>query len=349
MLRTVRKFLFTLLTLIIAFITVSLLYGDSQKPERPITAERFSISAKRLPLPAGNADIATSLSLRLTDVWDLNSASRTFGGLSALHASGSSLTFMADNSAMIRVMQDGQSRRWTGIVSPLPAACRAVGQKERRDTESMISDRATGTLWIGFEVRNGVCRIASAERGGSRYYNPDSMEKWPQTGGAEAMVRLAKGGFLIFAERPRGNGPVADVVHFDRDPVDPAALVTVMTYRPPSGYRPVDAVELPDGRILVLNRRFQLPFSFSARLSIIDARRVAAGLVLTGPVIARLDGDDLGENFEALALDNDGENLTIWVASDDNFMSYQRTVLLRFIWPGAGRLAAGLEGRAKPR
>jgi hypothetical protein len=347
--RPLRKYLVNLLIVLFAGGTLILLFGDGPRPERPVRGQSITVTARPLLIPPGNVDIPTALSLKLLDAWELNSKTRSFGGLSGLQASGNSLVFMSDSGAMVRLVRGESDKNWRGTISALPSECSAGGPKKERDTESIITDPNTGAFWIGFEMRNGVCRIASPEYGGTRFYQPKPMKAWPNTGGAEAMVKLRGGSFLIFAERPLDSGPIADLLLFDRDPTDPTAKVTQMGYRPPTGYRPVDAAQLPDGRILVLNRRFQIPFAFSARLSIIDLPTSIRGKIWGGPIVARFDGDVLGENFEALAIDNDGENLTIWMATDDNYMDIQRTLLLRFIWPGAARSKRGVEGRPKAR
>ncbi|MBK7284057.1 MAG: hypothetical protein IPI83_06470 [Sphingomonadales bacterium] len=56
---------------------------------------------------------------------------------------------------------------------------------------------------------------------------------------------------------------MAPLLHFDRDPVDPHAVVTAMRYgSTPAQYHPVDAAMLPDGRMLIVNRRYAFPAGF---------------------------------------------------------------------------------------
>jgi hypothetical protein len=330
-----------------SFLIMMIVRGDAPKPDRMTIGRDLIVTARALKIPKGNVDIATGLSLRLVNAWDLTSANNEFGGLSALFASGTALTFLSDQGALVRLNRDPAQARWSGVIAPVPMACGDMHKKEYRDTESLAHDPRTGTLWIAFEERNAICRLSSIEAGGSRVAMPPLMSKWPDTGGPEAMVRLRDGSFLIFEEFPRGHGPVGEVIHFDRDPVDPNARAVKLAYRPPTGYRPVDAAQLPDGRLLVLNRRFEIPFAFTARLSIVDISNLSAGHILAGPIVARLEGQAIADNYEALAIDNDGRDLSIWIASDDNFMSVQRTLLLRFVWPMAGRRVVEKPGAEK--
>ena len=322
-----------------------LFFIDGNKSGTLLKPHAIVIRATAMPLPKGNAEIPSALSLRMTNLWVLETSSPSFGGISALQASGGFLSMVSDTSAFVRVAQSDASKSWRGTISLPPSACGIPADPELRDIESITTDAETGTFWLGFEYRNGVCRVASADQGGVRFRALPEMAGWSKGSGPEAMVRLRDGAFLIFAERPRGNGPIGDLLHIDRDPTDPAAKVTVMQYRPPTGYRPVDAAQLPDGRVLVLNRRFEIPFRFSAQLSIIEKPVPKAGQIMAGPILARFEGQTLGENFEGLAIDNDGETLTIWIVADDNFMSIQKTLLVRMVWPNIARL----EETPKPR
>jgi hypothetical protein len=329
---------FIFLTVLGAVASLIFLGGDAAEPNRVPDARPLSVTAHKLVVPPGNVDIPSALSLRLAEAWELTSANSEFGGLSAMYASGRALTFISDRGALIRLGRDPGTRSWQGVVTPLPPGCGDMNDKNDRDTESLALDAKSGSLWIGFEDRNGICRIASAANGGTRFVAPAEMSHWWKAGGPEATVRLKEGDFLVFQETPRDHQPYSDVIHFDRDPTNPKAKKVIMRYRAPTGYRPVDAAQLPDGRLLILNRRFALPFNFTNRLSIVTLPKLASGALLTGPIVARIDGEGIADNYEALSIDNDGEDLTIWLASDNNFMAIQRTLLLRFVWPGAARV-----------
>src|SRR3546814_12800683 len=79
----------------------------------------------------------------------------------------------------------------TLVRSPLPlrAAERNL-PKWKWDSESLVSDPASGRYWVGFELINRVCRYAPAFARIESCHEPEAMEEWPVTGGAEAMVRL---------------------------------------------------------------------------------------------------------------------------------------------------------------
>jgi hypothetical protein len=306
--------------------------GDSQRLERRVRAAAIVVKARPITLDRFVVSIGPQLKLSVTGAWHLTSNNPDFGGLSAVHASGGSLSFLSDKGALVRLGVDPAEQDWKGTIGPLPPGCGTEREKGQNDTESLASDGRTGALWIGFELRNVICRIADAGSGGSVQVAPPPMATWSATNGPEALVRRRDGSFLVFQEKPTTFGAIGEVIAFNRDPVLKGVKSTVMHYRPPSGYRPVDAAELPDGRLLVLSRQFALPFQFTSRISLVPLNRVQPGKVLKGPIIAKIDDPRITDNFEGLSVDRLDDRLIIWLVSDDNFMKAQRTILLRLEW-----------------
>ena len=101
-------------------------------------------------------------------------------------------------------------------------------------------------------------------------------------------------------------------------------------YRAPAGYAVTDAAELPDGRLLILHRRFTLLDGVSAKLAIVDPRAIAAGRTISGIEIATLAPPLTVDNMEGLAVERERGRTIVWIASDDNFSVLQRNLLLKF-------------------
>jgi hypothetical protein len=160
------------------------------------------------------------------------------------------------------------------------------------------------------------------------------MADWSTNGGAESLVRLRDGRFVVISEttRPDGGRRRSErvVLIFGRDPVDPTSPVAELSYVPPAGYDPSDAVELPDGRLLVVNRRFALRDLFTATLTVVDIRGARPGAVLRGTGIATFAAPVQHDNFEALAITHEGGATILWIASDDNNEWWQQSLLLKF-------------------
>ena len=148
------------------------------------------------------------------------------------------------------------------------------------------------------------------------------MARWRRTGGAETILHLADGRTLVIAERIPKGAALRPALLFPGDPT--ATRPIRLGYRPPAGYRPTDAAQLPDGRILVLNRRFTLAGLFTAKLVSFDA------LPGRGRVIASFESPAITENLEGITVTQEAGRPVVWLVSDDNYMSWQRTLLLKF-------------------
>src|SRR5512139_1292408 len=189
--------------------------------------------------------------------WALRSDNPGFGGISALHVDGRRVTGLSDTGVLSRFdLPDGGAHAVRGRLDPLPDGPGPPTRKSNRDSESMLV--FDGHLWVGFERHNEIWRYASGDWHRESHAAPPAMKHWPNNTGPEAMVRLDDGRFLLFAENaPRGDG-TSEVVLFDGDPAVPGTRTVTLGYRPPDGYRATDAALLPDGRILILNRRVSI-------------------------------------------------------------------------------------------
>ena len=161
------------------------------------------------------------------------------------------------------------------------------------------------------------------------------MQGWSSNGGPEAFVRLADGRFLVLAEMRDGwfssGGPA---LLFPSDPVEGAQPVR-FRYDAPPGTQPTDMAQLPDGRVLILHREVVLgvPPRFAATIVLADPKQIRAGQVWSGKVIARIASPLPSDNFEGLAIEPLAHGgARVWVISDDNQISFQRTILLKLRW-----------------
>ena len=96
-------------------------------------------------------------------------------------------------------------------------------------------------------------------------------------------------------------------------------------------YDVTDAVFLPDGDLLILERRIGLPFGISARIRRIVAADIAPGRTVDGEVLFEAPLGYQIDNMEGMALSSGpgGETL-ITLVSDNNQSPIQRTLLLTF-------------------
>jgi hypothetical protein len=298
------------------------LAGSTRRMDvEPIKSHDIIIEAERLIVPA----IETAPGLRYVDGWSLSSRDDDFGGLSSLIIEDGKFVSLSDIGAVIRFGIDAKGKISDASIDPLPRGCASDGDKRDRDSESIARDPKTGTYWIGFEWRNVICRSDAALGKAERLIQPVAMKRWSKTGGPEAIVRLSDGRFLIFAEFAEGSDALPIVLIADRDPTVPSARYSRALYMAPEHhFSPTDAAQLPDGRLLVINRRFEPPAYFSARLSLLDPIQHKVNR------IAKFGRPGLTSNFEGVAVSNEGGRTFVWIISDDNYMWIENTYLLKF-------------------
>lgn len=272
----------------------------------------------------------------------LRSIDPAFGGYSALSVvaqqDGNRFTMLSDGGNVVGFTMgaDWKPRRLRFL--NLPAGPGIGWEKRDRDSESMALD-ADGRVWVGFERYNAIWRYAPGFARAEAQRVPDAMRSWPDNGGPESMARLPDGRFIVIGEdrhvpTSRWRGSEEDRRHsrdaliFSGDPI--ATRPVHFAYMPYGRYDPADATALPNGDLLVLDRRFRLPYRFSNRLSLVSASALRAGAVARGRLLATLDSPLIHDNFEGLATTVENGATIVWMISDDNQSMLQRTLLLKF-------------------
>jgi hypothetical protein len=105
-----------------------------------------------------------------------------------------------------------------------------------------------------------------------------------------------------------------------------------LTYVSTTGRVPADCAFLPDGDLLVLERGLEL-FAFNIAIMRVPADQVRPDAVMRGTPLLQARGLEV-DNMEALTVHTGPDGSTrITMVSDDNFNSWQRTLLLEFSLP----------------
>lgn len=302
----------------------------SAKERRPILGNDPNIAAVRVPLDASDPANRRVGALTYLGGVSLSSRDEAFGGFSSLSVAGDHFTLLSDGGNVVRFRMDADYRIGEPWFGDLPAGPALGWEKRERDSESMAVDPASGQVWVGFERYNQIWRYAPGLAAPAAGAAPPAMARWEKNGGPESMVRLHDGRFLVIAETDRRDRPTRDLLLFAGDPVTQPDRVLLAFYRPPEGFDPSDATELPDGRVLVLNRRIALPFRWSAVMTLIDPRGVKPGQVVAGREVARFAAPLTVDNYEGLAVTREGAATILWMVSDDNQSFLQRTLLMKF-------------------
>jgi len=264
--------------------------------------------------------------LRFIEGWVLRSNHPYFGGVSAMEVDGRSVLTLSDGGITARFDLPVRAGRVPIQMTDLPGF--TGRRKTERDSEAMAVH--AGGAWVAFERSNAVYRFDVGRWKADASARPAAMRDWPLNSGSEAMIRLADRRFLIFSEGRRLADGTTEVLLFDGDPALAGTKAVRLGYRAPEDFRITDAAQLPDGRLLFLNRRISLLAGIQAKLTIAEAPKLKEGAILAGRELAHFQPPVTTDNYEAMSIETENGRPVVWIASDDNFMGFQRTLMLKF-------------------
>ncbi|MBO6528138.1 esterase-like activity of phytase family protein [Erythrobacter sp.] len=276
-------------------------------------------------------DFQRSGPFALVAAWELTGDRVQFGGLSALVALDG-MRFLAGSDTGRKLVFERPDR------SSAPGELSRLGENETsyklgRDLESLAIDPVSGTVWGGFEFRESIVRF-DADLKPDEEVRPAEMSYWGANSGAESLARLADGRFLVIEERPRRwREPGHRALLFAGDPIEERAPEE-LRIAIPAGYRPVDATPVEGGTALVLLRRVSwgIPPVFESAIAEVDVDRHSADGTIAAALLTEFGPAIPQDNYEGIALTRDADGTHVWLISDDNFMSIQRTLLLKLRW-----------------
>ena len=261
------------------------------------------------------------------------------GGFSGVHlAPDLTLTLISDRGhwAEARLLLDGLTPIGLQPLRHGPLrdeAGKPIPRGFAADAEA-LARRPDGTWLVAFERRHRIRAYRRLDGPGLYVAAPPGLEAAPPNGGLESLAVLPDRRLFAIAET---------FSPLDRPELRHAWLGAPgrwmpLYWQPAPGFHPTDAAILPDGRALVLERRFSLLGGFSAQLVMTapDALRSAReGAVLRGETILMLNDAPLpSENWEAVAVTRFGDQTLVALISDDNESILQRSLLLLFAWRG---------------
>jgi hypothetical protein len=297
-----------------------------------LSAKRIAFSEEPVPVPPLVGKLEFRGGLHLT------SPDRRFGGWSGIVAreGGAELIAVSDGGYWLIVqprydragnLNDVAAR---GEIGALRDPIGNPVRRSRRDAEE-IAWLPEG-MAVAFE---GDHRIWLYPHGGTPFAllprvidAPSGLRRAPANQGLETLVGLADGRLLaitegLFASPGLLQGWVsAGPPHRNWAPV---------TWRTVGQFVPTGAARLPNGDVLVLERRFSWIGGLASRIARLAARDIRPGAVLSGLEVARLEVPLVHENFEGIAVARRGAETLVYLISDDNYNpALQRTLLVMF-------------------
>lgn len=314
------------------------------QPDSPpalVPAKAISVSTRPLPLNPDDPAQTRVGALRFAGAVQLSSPDAGFGGISGLRAgAGNRLIGITDTGNWLTLATIERSGRLVGVsnvrLAPLPQqGGKPPARKADVDAEAVEHDPATGITTVVYEQQHRLARYTGidAARPETLARPPvdteylTAMTGWPANGGGEAMAVLPGGTRIILSEvARRRDGSIAALLTRNGKTVEIGVV-------PVPDHSPTDAIALDDHRVLVLHRRFSGLGGWSAALSLVDLAAVLAGdtaAPLPQTLLARLEAPLTFDNMEGLALRRLGRRTFVYLVSDDNLNSLQRTLLMKF-------------------
>lgn len=327
---------------LLAAVAILIALGPVPPREQRLAVANYAVAATatKIALDPAQPQIGA---LTVIEAWRIDSPHSGFGGWSALALTGPRRFLLVSDSGWTARFTLGAAGE-IGALAIAPLLGTRNSTKSRRDVES-ITLTPLGDVVAGFENTNKVRRYDGALTRELAAAKPTAMARWRGNAGAEAMTRLGDGRWLAIAEGPRAHGGQSKAVVFDRVPSDAAAVATRFAYDPQGKGAVTDAATLRDGRVVIVHRRFRLPFGFTSTIALADPGRIAPGARWTSKTIGVIDAAPLSDNFEGVAIDPDAACGCIWMISDDNQSSWQSTILLKLRLPGVSRVARAQKKR----
>ena len=292
----------------------------------------------------------------------LSSASKYFGGWSGLVLSedGTRLLAVSDSGTWMsgEIVYDGSrpaAVRAVRVGALLTLKGKPLSRLRDRDAEAIAIASGTlekGAAYVAFEQndRIGVFGLDKDGPGAPRGYLPMPKEaRRMRMDGIEALAVLAggprKGALVAFAENPlRGESTHRGWIWLASGPRG-------FTVPGIGGFGVTDAASLPDGSVLLLERRFRWLEGLRVRLRHLPSDALKPGAAVKGEVLLEADNSTAEiDNLEGLAVSRGAEGETVvTLLSDDNFNRFlQRTLLLQFTLKDAATAEVESSAATKP-
>jgi hypothetical protein len=311
-------------------------YAAWGKPAAPDHPQPIAVSASRIThFLAGRRDETRFGALTFEGGLDLRSPYSGFGGFSglALSPDGSRLIAISDAAQWLEARLVEEDGRIVGLAEAemgplLGSDGRPLAATRSRDTESLAM--APGLAYVGIEAVNTVLRFEGPDPLRARGVPipvPPGVRALSWSKGLEALALPASGplaGTLIGIAERSSETTCAGFLLTGRTPGE-------FVVRRFDDFDATDLAPLPDGDLLLLERRFRLLGGVAMRLRRLSAAAIRPGAVADGPVLIEADMGAEIDNMEGLAVHRGSDGaLRLTMISDDNFSLLQRTLLLRF-------------------
>jgi hypothetical protein len=353
-----RPLLAALLLLLLAVAALPPAFSDPKPDTKGLAVEPIQVHARLIEhFDKSRPDRRRFGKLEWRGGLVLSSPSSNFGGWSglAIDPDGRRFVAVSDAGTWMTAEMTYLGHRPTAVrsakIGPLLAVGAGTLKRERdRDAEAVSLVAGTvdrGNLLIGFERNHRIGRFEIGEHGVSAplgyLKRPADAARMEANLGFEAVSAIhngrLRGSVIAFSER----FPDARGHHTGWLWAKGSAKKLHLTDM--GGFDITDAATLPDGALVVLERRFRWSEGVKMRLRLLKAEEITPGAVLEGETLIEADMGYEIDNMEGIAVHRGAKGETIVsLISDDNFNHFlQRTILLQF-----ALLSDGMANAAAP-
>jgi hypothetical protein len=277
-------------------------------------------------------------SLTLLSAFQLESQDKRFGGLSGLSVGKDGTLYAVSDrgywlSARMAPDQNGALTNLTDWqIAPILTPTKTPVTGRLRDAEALTQTR-DGSFLVGFEGAHRIWRYSAPPNTFTStpiaVPVPSVIARAPGNGGIEGLTTLPDGRLLVLTEQFANPDGSFKGWLLDQD------QSAELSYVPAEGFRVTDCAALDNGDVLVLERRY-VPFGIlSARVTLVKFNSLQPGAKLAGKELLKLEQPLATENFESIAAHQTSKGTMIFMVSDDNYGSFQQTLLLQFLLPNS--------------
>lgn len=272
---------------------------------------------------------------------ELIASDRKIGGLSGLLSLDNGNRFLAvtDNGHWVSgTIDQSEDSKPLGISDVRYSHLRGSDGKTLRarwghDTEALAL--SPSGLYVTAETKNAIYRFPWPISGGQERMIgelslPEDIRALPRNAGLEALASGPENGPLAGQLIAISETAKSDAHGFAGYIIGPEGTSS-FTINRHDRFDATDAAFLPDGDLILMERRFNLRDLIGLRLRRFAGADIKPDAVLEGEVLLEADFDYQIDNMEALAIHQNAAGETILtLLSDNNRSILQRTVFLRF-------------------
>lgn len=301
---------------------------------------KVQVNARRIPSfdPRDETHIRYG-SLEFRSGLVLTSSFKPFGGLSGfrLDKKGEQFIALSDKGDWFTGRLAYSGRNLTGLADVMSAPMlgpdgKKITSRGWFDTESLTLDGSN--VYVGIERANQILRFDFAKGGirsrGEAIPVPEGVSKLPFNKGIESLVFVPKGQPLagtLIAISERGLDAAGNIMGFLIGGPTPGPFTVKLTKK----FDISDAMLLPSGDLLLLERKFSMLEGVGIRIRRVSLAMLKPDAIIDGPTIFEVDLGYEVDNMEGIDshVTPEGETVLTMV-SDDNFSMIQRTLILQF-------------------